>query len=267
MQNGCIFSVVALSLGLTQPIQAKASSNFYLVKNTTNSSPNTTESATLAVLKGQGVILDDDRPQDGALFLIDYTHSSNNGVPTSTIIRQSDKAGNLLVTEETVYDSRGQLLRYIMQQNQINAKGIVERVGQSFLLTWTENKGTILHKEHGSQNTVTSGSLLAYMNTYIEELKLGKTLDVKLAIPERGSSYSFDILPQNNTASATAADLGVIINLSNFILRKLISPIKMTFQNSPEGYRPLRIVAPAAVRKKVGNSLEKFTARIEYPRQ
>jgi hypothetical protein len=70
-----------------------------------------------------------------------------------------------------------------------------------------------------------------------------------------------------NAKSSAVTDLGVTISLSNFFLRKLITPIKMTFQNSPEGYRPLSIVAPAAVRKKVGNTLQKFTARIEYPRQ
>jgi hypothetical protein len=267
MQISRFLPLLVALFGFNQTLSAQSTSNYYLVQNTSTSPTTGAEVESLSVLKGQGIILDDDLPHEGALFLIDYTHTANNGKPVSTVIRQTDKAGNVLVVEETVYNSQGKFNRYSIQQNQIDANGIVEKVGDAVRLTWNDSESQTVNSEAGGDNLVTSGSLLAYMNTFIDELKSGKTLEVNLAIPERGSCYSFDIHPRMNAKSSAVTDLGVTISLSNFFLRKLITPIKMTFQNSPEGYRPLSIVAPAAVRKKVGNTLQKFTARIEYPRQ
>ena len=267
MQIRSLYPLVAVSFSFSQMVHATPPSNFYLVQNTPTAPPAGPDSESLSVLKGQGVILDDDRPQDGALFLIDYTHTAKNGTPVSTVIRQTDKAGNVLVIEETLYTAQGRLKRYTIQQNQIRAKGSVEKVGNEVRLIWNESDERTVSSERSGDNLVTSGSLLAYMNSYIKELKLGKTLEVNMAVPERGSCYRFDILPQDTRAKPAMTDLGVKISLSNFFLRKVISPIKMTFQNSPEGYRPLSIMAPAAVLRKRGDSLRKFRARIQYPRQ
>ena len=267
MQIRNLFPLLAVSLSTSPVLIAKPEANFYLVQNTTTNVGASPALEALSVLKGQGIILDDDNPQEGALFLIDYTHSANNGTPVSTVIRQSDKAGNILVVEETLYNAQGEFSSYTIEQNQLDARGSVEKIGNSVRLIWKDSNNSKISSETSGDNLVTSGSLLAYMNSYINDLRLGKNLEVNMAIPERGACYSFDILPQITSKKPTASDLGVSISLSNFFLRKIVSPIKMSFQNSPEGYRPLSIVAPAAVRKKVGHSLERFTARIEYPRQ
>lgn len=267
MQLSNSFAVLALSTGLFLETPLRASSNFYLVQNTTQQPLASKDAEGATVLKGQGVILDDSHPEDGVLFLIDYTHTAKNGIPVSTYIRQTDRAGNLLVMEETLYSRSGRLQRYTIEQNQISAKGVVENLGSLARITWNENGETQSESESVGENLVTSGSLLAYMNSRINFLERGNKLEVQLAVPERTGSYAFEILPQTAPTPSKSKDLGVVVQLSNFILSRIVAPIRMTFQESPEGYRPLSIVAPAAVRRKNGKSLEKFTARIEYPRQ
>lgn len=267
MQFSNSFRALAVSTGLFFEPTVFASQNFYLVQNTTQHPLTGKDAESATVLKGQGVILDDSRPEDGVLFLIDYTHTAKNGIPVSTYIRQTDRAGNLLVMEESLYSQTGQLQRYTIEQNQISAKGVVEHLGPSARITWSENGQTRTESESVGENLVTSGSLLAYMNSRIKSLEGGNKLEVLMAVPERTGSYAFEILPKTKLSPGSTKDFGVVVRLSNFILSRIVAPIRMTFQESPEGYRPLSIVAPAAVRRKNGKSLEKFTARIEYPRQ
>jgi len=218
------------------------------------------------ILKAKGAIRDAESPQEGALFQIEYEHTERNGIAVSTLIRQTDLSGKLLVSEDTRYDEQGKLKKYALEQLQENIRASVEIVSGKVILNWTEDGKTKTATDAASDNTVASGSLMAYMSPHIEHLTRGHTLDIRLAVPERTTVFGFKLVPQKQGCTANAQDFCVDLSMSNFFLQKLVKPVRMTFQKSSDGWRPLSLTTPAVVRKQKGSKLEKFTALIDYPR-
>jgi hypothetical protein len=218
------------------------------------------------VLRARGTVRDADSLNEGTLFNIEYEHRSIKNKAISTTIRHFDLSGQILSEETTLYDADGRLKKYALDQMQTKAKGTVEIANNTVLMSWTENGSTKTSKDEFTANTVAAGSLMAYLSPHTRSLSQGESLEVRLAVPDRGSIFNFAVAPQKATCGSQAGDLCVNLVLSNFFLKKLLSPIKMSFQRNSEGYRPLSLETPAVVRRQRGKSLEKFTARIDYPR-
>ncbi|MFZ9520679.1 MAG: hypothetical protein ACO3A4_09395 [Silvanigrellaceae bacterium] len=216
------------------------------------------------VVMGQGTVRDADALEEGVLFNIQYIHKSKNGVALSTQIQQKDLAGKILVDEQTEYDARGQFKSYAMKQFQTGDEARVEAKAGEVFMTFTQNGKSSSSSEKLTDNTVAPGSLMAYMSPFTPMFEKGQKIPVKLAIAERGMVLAFEIAGQGKNCRELSGDLCVNLSLSNFLLKKLVKPIFMTFQKSPEGYRPLALETPSIVRKQKGSSLEKFTARIDY---
>jgi hypothetical protein len=104
------------------------------------------------------------------------------------------------------------------------------------------------------------------MSAFTGDLEKGKKIPLRLAVAERGMVFGFEIKNEGNDCRASGGDLCVNLELSNFFLKKLLRPIFMSFRKSTQGYRPLALETPAIVRRRKGNTLEKFTARIDYQR-
>ncbi|NBW80865.1 hypothetical protein EBR21_03840 [bacterium] len=210
---------------------------------------------------GQGTIRDSDNLDEGVLFNISYVHKSLNGLPVSTVIQQQDLNGKLLVREESEYDSAGRFKSYSMEQFQTGDRALVEaKSGEVQMLFIQDGKATRA-SEKLTDDTVAPGALMAYMSSYTPLFEKGQKIPVKLAVAERGMVLGFEIAGQGKNCRDSTGDLCVNLSLR---LKKLVKPIFMSFQKSPEGYRPLRVETPAIVRKQKGSSLEKFTARIDY---
>lgn len=216
------------------------------------------------VLRGEGTIKDADALNDGVLFKIAYEHRMKDGRSIATQIRQYDLSGQLLVDEQTTYDSKGQFQQYTMTQHQTGDRSKVETQGEQVVMTFIENNKTTTTRESFSSNTNAPGSLMAYLAQYTQAIERGEKVPVKLAVPERGMVLGFEIANAPDQCRGTGSDLCVNLALSNFFLKKLLKPVFMSFQKSPQGYRPLALETPALVRRRKGSSLEKFTARIDY---
>lgn len=218
------------------------------------------------ILRGEGTIKDANAPADGVLFKIAYEHTIKNGKPVSTLIRQSDLKGKILVEEETTYDSDGRFNLYTMAQHQTGDRTKVEVSGNQVVMAFTENGETTVSKEQYSNDLNAPGSLMSYMSGYTDQLEKGQKIPLRLAVAERGMVLGFEIKNENKDCRSSGGDLCVNLQLSNFFLKKLLKPVFMSFRKSPQGYRPLIVETPAVVRRMKGSSLEKFTARIEYLR-
>jgi len=218
------------------------------------------------VLKGKGTIRDADALSEGVLFQIEYEHVSRAGCAVSTTIRQTDSAGKELVIEKTEYDAQGSLKTYRMQQLQNNSASAVKISQSRVFMTWLEDGKTSTSSDNATANTVSAGSLMAYLNRFANNLEQGLTVPVRLAIPDRGRVLGFDISRREPSCLGGESDFCVNLSLSNFFLRKVVRPITMSFYKSPEGFRPLSLEAPSLVRKLKNSRLEKFTARIDYQR-
>jgi hypothetical protein len=218
------------------------------------------------LLKAKGTIRDAGAPQEAPMFHIEYEHAEKNRLPHYTLIRQTDLAGNLLVKEDTQYDHQGKLKTYTLVQFQEDVRATVEVESSKVFLSWTEKGKTKTAIDTASQNMVAAGSLMAYMSAHIAHLTQGNNLDIRLAVPEHASVFGFTLIPQKSSCNSAPQDFCVDLSMSNFFLKKLVKPVRLTFQKSNDGYRPLSLVTPALVRKKKGEKLEKFTALIEYPR-
>lgn len=254
---------LALVVGLFAPFQADASNKSAAAPAKTTVQQ---KAMTEKVLKAKGTIRDAEAPQEGPLFHIEYEHTEKNGIAHSTLIRQTDLAGKVLVNEDTRYDEQGRLKKYSLEQLQQNIRATVEIISGKVFLSWTEDGKTKTANETASDNTVAAGSLMAFMSPQIAHLTRGNTLDIRLAVPERATVFGFTLVPQKQGCAVEPQDFCVDLSMSNFFLQKLVKPVRMTFQKSTDGYRPLSLVTPAVVRKKKGNTFEKFTALIEYPR-
>lgn len=258
-----ISTPLSISLLWVMPVSVAFPQTFPNLSNT-RASQETVKGET--VLKARGTIRDADSLSDGTLFFIEYEHRAINQRAVSTLIRQYDLTGRLVTSENTIYDATGKLKKYKLEQLQTNTTAFVEIVDQKVVMAWNENGSVKNSSDKASDNTVAAGSLMAYMSPHTKSLSQGESLQIRLAIPERGSVMSFSISPQRDDCSTVPNDLCVNLMLSNFILKKLLNPIKMSFQNTAQGYRPLSLVTPAVVRRLKGQNLEKFTARIDYPR-
>lgn len=218
------------------------------------------------ILRGEGTIKDANAPADGVLFKIAYEHTVQNGKPFSTLIRQSDLRGKILVEEETTYDNDGRFKLYTMAQHQTGDRTKVEVSGNQVVMTFTENGKTTVSKEQYSTDLNAPGSLLTYMSGFTDQLEKGQKIPLRLAVAERGMVLGFELKNENKDCRSSGGDLCVNLQLSNFFLKKLLKPVFMSFRKSPQGYRPLIVETPAVVRRRKGSSLEKFTARIDYHR-
>lgn len=228
--------------------------------------PASAQQNTEIILRARGTVRDAESLNDGTLFHIEYEHKSRNNKAISTFIRHFDLAGRLLSEETTTYNADGRFKKYAIDQFQTKAKGSVEVVDNTVLMTWTENGSTKTSKDDFTANTVAAGSLMAYLSPHTRSLSQGESLEVRLAVPDRGSVFNFAVAPQKADCPAQPGDLCVNLMLSNFFLKKLVNPIRMSFQKNSDGYRPLSLETPAVVRRERGKALEKFTARIDYPR-
>jgi hypothetical protein len=215
-------------------------------------------------ITGQGTVRDSDALDEGVLFNITYVHKSLNGLPLSTLIQQQDLSGNVLVKEESEYDSAGRFRSYSMQQFQTGDRAHVEAKSGEVHMAFIQDGKTSRASEKLTDDTVAPGALMAYMSPYTSLFEKGQKIPVKLAVAERGMVLGFEIAGQGKNCRDSKGDLCVNVSLSNFVLKKLVKPIFMSFQKSPEGYRPLAVETPAIVRKQKGSRLEKFTARIDY---
>lgn len=259
----CIQLIAAvLSLQLSTPIQASSTQPGIteFAKDKNDIRKNTKR------ISAQGTIRDAEALSDGPLFLIEYEHTSQNNLAVSTIIRQSDLSGKTIALENTLYDAKGKLKKYTLRQFQSDISASVEVIEGNVLMNWNEAGNSKSSTEAATENTVAAGSLMAYMSPQIETLSKGRTLNVRLAVPERGSVMGFEIAPRREGCQGVVSVLCVNLMLSNFFLQKLLKPIEMSFQKTSEGYRPLSLETPAVLRRVKGNKLEKFTARIDYPR-
>lgn len=259
----CVQLVAAvLSLQLSTPTLASSTQPGVaeFAKDATDKSKN------IQTISAKGTIRDADALSDGTLFLIEYEHTSQDNLAVSTIIRQSDLSGKSIALEKTLYDAQGKLKKYTLEQNQDNISASVEVVNSRVLMNWNENGNSKSSTEAATDNTVAAGSLMAYMSPHIETLSKGHSLNVRFAVPERGSVMGFGIVQRREGCQGGASVLCVNLMLSNFFLQKLLKPIEMSFQKTSEGYRPLSLETPAVLRRVKGHKLEKFTARIDYPR-
>jgi hypothetical protein len=204
--------------------------------------------------------------QDGVLFKIAYEHTTTHkGKPASTRIRQFDVNGNLLVDEQTYYEPDGRFKSYTMDQHQTGERTMVSAESQILVMSFTKDGKTSISKDIRTDDTNAPGSLMAYLGGYIDEVKQGSKIPIRLAVAERGMVLNFAIQSLPSGCKKNEGDLCVNLSAGNFFLKGLVKPVYMAFQKSPEGYRPLALETPAIVRRLQGKSLKKFTARIDYP--
>ncbi len=218
------------------------------------------------VLRGDGNIRDADALDDGVLFKISYEHTIKDGKAVSTRIRQFDLNGTLLVDEFTSYTPNGRLKTYTMTQHQTGESARVETKDQKVFMSFTKDGKISTSNGQLTENTAAPGSLMSYMSGFINQIKAGQKVPVKLAVAERGMVLGFEIAALPEGCPKSDGDLCVNLAGGNIFLRTLVKPIFMSFQKSPEGYRPLVLETPAIVRRQSGKSLKKFTARIDYHR-
>lgn len=216
-------------------------------------------------LRGEGTVRDADALSDGVLFRISYEHTSVAGRPVSTKIEQHDLNGSVLVEEQTLYGSDGRFKSYTMRQHQTGESIKVNSDSKNLLMSFTTDGKTSTTKDTLSDNTTAPGAIMAYLNGYVEQVKAGSKIPIRLAVAEKGMVFNFEIQSLPAGCAKGQGDLCVNMTAGNFFLRGLVKPVFMAFHKSNEGFRPLAIETPAIVRRKDGKSLRKFTARIDYP--
>lgn len=216
--------------------------------------------------RGEGNIQDANDTKAGVLFKISYVHKVLDKVPQSTLVQQFDLSGMLLVQEDTTYDGQGRFATYDMTQRQTGDSARVESKGNQLFITSVSNGKTTRTTEAASSNTIAPGALMSFLQPQTDRILKGEKIPVQLAIAERARIFDFEIVGDQDFCTSSQGDLCVKVSLQNFLLNKLLNPIRMAFQKTPDGFLPLTIVTPALVRKRKGTSWEKFTARIDYQR-
>jgi hypothetical protein len=216
------------------------------------------------ILRGRGTVRDADALHEGILFNINYMHTLRNKIAVSTHTQQHDLSGALAVEEQTFYDAQGHFSLYQMVQYQTGDRARVEIRDQKVLMEYIRDGKTKSSTETYTKETNAPGALMAYMSGFLSQLQKGEKVPVRLAVAERGSVLAFNIQGLTQDCPLPHEGLCIHLSLNNFVLKKLIKPIYMSFQKSPEGYRPLSIQTPAIVHKRKGSAFQKFTARIDY---
>lgn len=133
------------------------------------------------------------------------------------------------VIEDVVLKDGTKLVSYHHQQKQLQTDAMIEVKADKILFSFTKKD----HKEEKAEekyqdNTVVGPSLVPYMQKNWDDLSAGKTVKVRLAVPDRRETVGFDLKKHD---SSTEEKLAVKMAATNFAISMLVDPLYFYFDS------------------------------------
>lgn len=172
-----------------------------------------------------------------------------------------DPAQKLIIAESAQFNTRYELQRFTVQNQQLGYSGAVQVSANGRQLQYSLNdNGTLSTAEEKiTAPALTGPSTFGFILAHWSELLAGKTLPVRFIVLKEKTSYGFDIRAEPAAADGQVA---FILTPSSWVIRRFIAPLHVVFDAS--GKTALRYTGRVPPMQSVAGKLVDLDARVDY---
>ncbi|MBU6154388.1 MAG: hypothetical protein KGP28_08825 [Bdellovibrionales bacterium] len=189
--------------------------------------------------------------------------SKKEGEVTTSITTFSGPEG-VQVTEKS-WERGGRVQRAEIENLAIQKRSELEvRDGKVFYkVTDLTDGSTKTSEDDAEENLVVPSTVMAYIKPSFQQLKEGKEVRLKVAVPERRESYTF-VMRKHQTGTAADGTEMMVLEMapSSFIIKALVDP--MYFYIKPGTGEMFAFEGRSALRRKQGDSYKEMKVQTAY---
>jgi hypothetical protein len=174
-------------------------------------------------------VVDREPTSEKLLFRFHQTQEKTaNGIKYLSLHFNPD--GTEAMREEAFVNKDGLPYLYNYEQKQLGEHGKVEVRDGKVHFTYTSQKdGTVNTSDDLPENYVVGPTLFAFIVGHWDELMEGKTIPIKIGVPERQGIFSFKLVPVD--ISATSTRVSIRLQAASMIVAMFMEPVHMEFDS------------------------------------
>jgi hypothetical protein len=168
------------------------------------------------------------------------------------------------VTEQS-WEKDGHVKRAVIENLAIQKRSELEvRDGKVFYRVTDLSDGSVKTAEDDAEeNLVVPSTVMSYIKPSFQQLKEGKEVRLKVAVPDRRESYSFVMRKHRSGTAADGSEMMVLeMAPVSFIIKALVDP--MYFYIKPGTGEMFAFEGRSALRRKQGNSYKEMKVQTAY---
>jgi hypothetical protein len=215
---------------------------------------------TLAQANYSGIIFEQGSSRKKQLYTMQVEITPKDGSEAIHTVYK-DPAGVVALEEQAALQG-SQLVRYEIDQKQINQKGVIEVKDGKILFSKTVDGKTSTKDEKLPTSLVTTVNFQKYVKDNWEAISTGKTVSFRYGVWDRQETVGFEIFKTGDEKLGETQATVLKMKPSSFLIAALVKPVIFKFVS--DGSRLMEMNGRVAPKKKDGSTFKDLDAEVVY---